>query len=418
MLGGSADIKNKVNIRSKEKNKMDISGLFTGFANNLLQHYQQLINDIKSSSTPRHYYQSTPDNTLPGQVSDTNVPLTEDSYNPSSLPTDPANISDVADDADENNPPVNSDTYISSGEEGVNSEEPTGNIMPDGTYNFKSSSQLNYKLDLSFDLAAISRTVRYLSEGDVEQVEQLSAAGFGLSADFALTGHQIVNSSYENTESSNRMTDHLRGRNVSRMNQAGAFMANSRDFKVQSFYKEASKIKNSFDVVNHNGHSRAINKLAMRYSLDSSFSFANLERFNVQTQKVAEQTPESLGDYFNSTGNLAESGSNNLMATFFDAVDSYLGETESNLLDKTVAFFEQAAKELGFSEPMIAMAKDHLVSTIEGFFDRVDQAINKLESVFAPDQIDTEAEVVDFPIDDQINPDASQAETTQNLAIA
>ncbi|MFH2050179.1 MAG: hypothetical protein ABIJ12_12090, partial [bacterium] len=75
---------------------MDITGLFSGFANNLLQHYQQLINDIKSNSTPRHYYQSSPDNTMPGQVSDINVPLTEDSYNPSSIPTNSANTSDAA----------------------------------------------------------------------------------------------------------------------------------------------------------------------------------------------------------------------------------------------------------------------------------------------------------------------------------
>ena len=405
---------------------MNISGLFSGFANNLLQHYQQLINDIKSNSTPRHYYQSSPDNTIPGQVSDTNVPLTEDYYNPSSIPISTANTSDVAqaqssdvaDDADDSSVPVNSDTYIPSGKEASNSDEAANNIMPDGTYNFKSSSQLNYKLDLSFDLAAISRTVRYLSEGDVTQVEQLTAAGFGLSADFALTGQQIVKAAYENGEASNSLTDHLKGRNVSHMNQAGAFMANSRDFKVQSFYKEASSIKNSFDVKNNNGYSRVVNKLAMRYSLDSSFSFANLERFNVQTKQIADQTPQSLEDYFSNTGNLADTGSNELMATFFDAVDSYLDQTESNLLDKTVAFFEQAASELGFSEPMIAIAKNHLVSTIEGFFDRVDQAINKLESVYAPEQIETETGIVYLPVDDQINPDAGKAETTQNMAIA
>ena len=397
---------------------MNISGLFSGFANNLLQHYQQLINDIKSNSTPRHYYQSSPDNTMPGQVSDTNVPLTEDSYNPATIPTNSANTSNVADDADDNSVPVDADTYIPSGEEASNSDEAADNIMPDGTYNFKSSSQLNYKLDLSFDLAAISRTVRYLSEGDVTQVEQLTAAGFGLSADFALTGQQIVKAAYENGEASNSLTDHLKGRNVNNMNQAGAFMANSRDFKVQSFYKEASSIKNSFDVKNNNGYSRVVNKLAMRYSLDSSFSFANLERFNVQANRVADQAPESLEDYFSNTGNLADTGSNELMATFFDAVDSYLDQTESNLLDKTVAFFEQAASELGFSEPMIAIAKNHLVSTIEGFFDRVDAAINKLESVYAPEQIETETGIVYLPVDDQINPDAGKAETTQNMAIA
>ena len=408
---------------------MGISGLFSSFANNLLNHYQQLISDIKNHQTPKHYTQSTPD-TMPGQVTDANIPLTEDSYNPTVNTTNPNNITnvplvpsnDTVNDADNTNIPVNSDTFVPSGEEPVTGEELPANIQPDGTYNFKSSSQLNYKLDLSFDLAAISRTVRYLSEGDVTQVEQLSAAGFGLSADFALKGHQVVKSSFENTEGSNRMTEHFRGRNMSRMNQASAFMANSRDFKVQSFQREASRIKSSFDVINHNGHSRAINKLSMRYQMDSSFSFANMERFNVQTTKVADQAPASLTDYFNNTCSLAETGSNELMATFFDAVDGYLDQAEENLLDKTVAFFEQAAQELGFSEPMIAMAKDHLVSTIEGFFDRVDLAINKMESTFIPNQVELELEpepsVVEMPFDKPDTPETGKAETTQSMAIA
>jgi hypothetical protein len=404
---------------------MGISGLFSSFANNLLNHYQQLIDDVKSHRTPQHYFKSTPE-ILPGQVSDTNVPLTEDSYDSPINQTNPNDLKDVllapsdetADDVAIKDVPVNSDTFVPSGEEPENSEEAANNIMPDGTYNFKSSSKLDYKLDLSFDLAAISRTVRYLSEGDVTQVEQLSAAGFGLSADFALKGHQVTKTNFENTEDSNRMTDHLRGRNFSRSNQAGAFMANSRDFKVQSFYKEASRIKSSFDVKNHHGHSRAVNKLAMRYSMDSSFSFANLDRFNVQTQQVADQAPEALSAYFDNSGNLSEAGSNELMATFFNAVDGYLDQAESNLLDKTVAFFEQAATELGFSEPMIAMAKDHLVSTIEGFFDRVDAAINSMESKFVPDQIVTEPEVADIPVVDSDNPDAGKAESTESMAMA
>ncbi len=404
---------------------MGITGLFSSFANNLLNHYQQLINDIKSHQTPKHYTQSTPE-IMPGQVSDANVPLTEDSYNSPVSPTNQEEISglplapsnDTVDDVGNTTIPASSDSFVPSGEEPEVGEDAPANIMPDGTYSFKSSSQLDYKLNLSFDLAAISRTVRYLSEGDVDQVEQLSAAGMGLSADFALSGHQVTKTSFENTEGSNRMTDHLRGRNMSQMNQANAFMANSRDFKVQSFYKEASNIRNSFDVMNHNGHSRTINKLAMRYNMDSSFSFANLDRFNVQTQQVADQSPEALGAYFNNTGNLAETGSNDLMATFFNAVDGYLDQAEDNLLEKTVAFFEQAAEELGFSEPMIAMAKDHLISTIEGFFDRVDSAINKLESRFVPDQIVSEPEVVDIPAEEIIDPDAGKAETTESMAIA
>jgi len=406
---------------------MGISGLFSSFANNLLNHYQQLIDDVKSHRTPQHYFKSTPD-IMPGQVSDSKAPLTEDSYNSPINQTNPNDLKDVplapadetASDTAIKDVPVNSDTFVPSGDEPENSEESANNIMPDGTYNFESSSKLKYKLDLSFDLAAISRTVRYLSEGDVTQVEELSAAGFGLSADFALKGHQVTKTNFENTEDSNRMTEHLRGRNFSRSRQAGAFMANSRDFKVQSFYKEASKIKSSFDVVNHHGHSRAVNKLAMRYRMDSSFSFANLDRFNVQTQQVADQAPESLGNYFGNTDSLANTGSNELMATFFNAVDGYLDQAEDNLLEKTVAFFEHAATELGFSEPMIAMAKDHLVSTIEGFFDRVDTAINSMESKYVPDQIVTEPEVADteIPVVDPANPDAGKAESTESMAMA
>jgi hypothetical protein len=127
-----------------------------------------------------------------------------------------------------------------------------------------------------------------------------------------------------------------------------------------------------------------VNQFALRYRLDNQFSFGYLQKFNVQTQQVAAQSPDAVEGYANAAGDLALNGSGDLMSTFFDAVDSYLTDSEAALTDKITQFFDQAATELGFSEEQVAAVKDHLTDTISGFFDRVQEAMSKVETAFAP----------------------------------
>ena len=118
--------------------------------------------------------------------------------------------------------------------------------------------------------------------------------------------------------------------------------------------------------------------------LDNSFSFAFLDRFNIQTRDVAEQVPESLSSYLASAGNMAESGTSEMMAAFFDAVDGYLDEAEVTLADNVGRFFDLAAEALGFSGEMVDSAKVQLTETVASFFDQVETALASLQSRFLP----------------------------------
>jgi len=379
-------------------------GFLANIGENFRNHYLRMTDDMLGNRTPQHFHRSTPLQNL-NQLSPT--PATPvDRWEPSSKVTpetgseqtvqqNPTN--DVP--ADTNTPintpsveeiPVTPETevtdeFVPSGETPSEDISKSPENNPDGTYSLIRASHLDYKLDLRFDLAAISQTVRYLAGGDTTGVEQMEAAGFGLSADFALKGFQITQSQFpEGDDPTNRnLQTHGLTRTASR--QAGLFQANSRDFALQSFFRESTKQQQSYNVMVRNGHQRAVNRFAFRFKFDSQFSFSHLQRFNVQTNNMANQMPESLGKYLNAAGEVAQSGSNNMMATFFDAVDAYLNQAEDQLLGKTVAAFEQAADELGFSGSMVEMAKNHLTGSIESFFNRVDAALGEMRTQFVPE---------------------------------
>jgi len=254
------------------------------------------------------------------------------------------------------------------------------------TYSFQQQSRLDYRMDLQFDLGTFTRTIESLSEGDTKSVENLFAAGFGLSADLAFRGSSVTR--VDGATDGNAATD---GRQIAatraraRGVQSSYYKAAGDNFAVESFTREAHRIRRSSLMINQGGHQLAINKFAMRYSLDSRFSVANLNRFNVQTQQVAEQIPDAVNQYVDSAGEVAEKGSTEMMSAFFDTVDSYLGQAEDRLIENAQAFLDAAAKELGFSDETMAMAKDHLVGSIENFFDRVDSAVSQLQAQYVPE---------------------------------
>ena len=78
-------------------------------------------------------------------------------------------------------------------------------------------------------------------------------------------------------------------------------------------------------------------------------------------------------------------GLSEMMATFFDAVESYLAETEAAITANTEAFFQSAAAELGFSDALVNYSAEQLTGTIESFFDRVESAVAELESYYVPE---------------------------------
>jgi len=361
---------------------MDISGFLAAVANNMKDRYLSLAQDVSVGRTPSYYKNSPTESQTPAETApvETEQPKV-DSYEPSK----------AASTATDKTAPANESRTKT-----TENETPQTPVekQPDGTYYYKRQAELSYKLDLSFNLAAVMRTVEQIADGDVTAVDEFAAAAFGLSADFGLKGYQKVETNMIEE------TDPYRKRSFSsaKSRSTGAMAAQTKNFALESFYREASKVRRSLNESVRGDHRRAVNKFAVRYRLDNKFSMAFADRFNVQTQQVAEKAPDSVGDYVNSAGDIAAGGSTDLMSTFFDAVDGYLADSEQGLLDKVTAFFNQAAEELGFSGAAVEMAREHLTGTIESFFDRVGAALDGIESKFVPTaEIPETPEVPEIP---------------------
>jgi len=306
-------------------------------------------------------------------------------------PVQPVVQPEVTDRYEPSNQPLPENTETSTDQtKTTDNEQPAVDVKPDGTYYYKRQARLDYKLDLSFNLGAFMSTARSLSEGDTEAVESLAAAGFGLSADFDIKGKQTVETNL--TDEADPEKAMLKNLTRARSRQVGQFKVQSEDFALQSFYKEATDIRRSLNIKVQGNHRRAVNKIAFRYRLDNRFSFALAERFNVQTQQMAGETPETLNGYFDAAGNLAEKSTPDMMATFFDAVEDYLAQTEDKLTAEVESFFQTAAAELGFTGELVDTAASQLTGAIDNFFDRVTGAVQKLESKLVPNTTQPVAE--------------------------
>lgn len=358
---------------------MGILGFFNSVANQLINRYQHLTDKLTPRS-PAHQHRDFNRTTLPALRPST------DTYEPSTATAEasprPTDTVDLSGDrpAPETGPDASADTAPAAPAD----EAPTAPAAAgtDGTYHVRRQARLDYRLDLRFDLAAVQRTVRQLSEGDTTALENLVAGGFGLRAAFDLKGSQAVETNLVEPRTEGPSASHARGADMVKARQASEFSAASRDFAVQSFQKESSRLMRTYDVLAKDNYRRAVNQFAFRYRSDSSFSFAFLERFTVQSGRMAEQMPESAEQYVGSAGNVAEMGSSQMMATFLDAVDAYLDDAEQGLLDKALGSFDQAAKELGFAGDTVDIARDHLTGSIESFFDRVDNALGDIRARF------------------------------------
>ncbi len=256
-----------------------------------------------------------------------------------------------------------------------------------GTYSFRRTARLDYSMTLQFDMATMTRTVQSLAEGDRQSVEQFAAAGFGLNADMAFSGSQTIETTGGNPAQPTDDPSHTRQSSFSAASTTTRTAYQSKQVAVQSFFREASAVRRSLDVKQHDNHSRVTNQLGMRFQLDSEFKFAQLNRFNVQTRQVAQSQPEAMPQYLNGVGEVGEKGSSTLMGSFFDAVESYLDQSESAMTTRASEFFDTATAELGFSGELVDSARDQLLGSIDSFFGRVDEAMSTLESQYAPQQM-------------------------------
>jgi hypothetical protein len=404
---------------------MNMVSFFASVAENFKARYDSLSRALSRNETPDYYRN-------PSSATNTNIPVpvkpAEDSVeispdarkmaDDSQSLQEPETTSTAATPA-EVEKDIDDEAPVTPENDSDEAQEPVETPDQPATYSVQQKSRLEYRMNLEFDLGTFTRTIEKLSEGDTKSVEELFAAGFGLSADLALRGRSVTQTTggVESEATSGRQVSASRSR--SRGVQANFYKAVGDNFAVESFTREAHRIRRSSLNINSGGHQLAINRFSMRYSLDSRFSVSNLNRFNVQTQQVADEMPESVNKYIDSAGQVAEKGSVEMMATFFDTVDSYLGQAEDRLIENAQAFLDAAAKELGFSEETMAMAKDHLVGSIENFFDRVDSAVSQLQAQYAPEMVSepVQPEVREMVTPEQLyNPAVAEEEQTVALA--
>jgi len=282
------------------------------------------------------------------------------------------------------------------------------------TYSFERKAQLDYRMDLRFELAAFTRAVENLAEGDSDEARRLAAAGFGFSANLAFNGSQTVRTSGDD----NAPAPTAQQRSLDGSSQAASFSKHSENFALEGFYKEAASVRRSSKVINSAAHRMTVNKFASRFQMDSRFSFSFLERFNEQTEQTAVNNPNEVNRYIQSAGDIAETGTPELMAAFFDGVDGFLNGAEEALTARATAMFNEAAAELGFEGEMVDFARDQFVGTIDRFFDRVESAITAIRSQF---EVPEPNALINEPIVPEVetNPDRnpSAADYSSNLAV-
>ncbi len=273
----------------------------------------------------------------------------------------------------------------------IQTADPYGQTAPDtqsATYD-REFSHLRYSLDLNFDAQALQRSMQQLTTIQTEDgtrvsetLETLSSLNIGLGLNFQVEGLRVS----EQAELTNSVG----------AEKAGHYQRQAAGNQFENLLKQASRTNQKLPSGNRFGYQLAVNSFALRYSADAQFSFSHFSRFNTQVTALGETDSAAVDSLTSSAGDLAEFASNNLMESFLDSVDAYLGDSEANLLEKIDQFFEIAASELGLSSDAIAQAKEQLSATVENFFDKVESSINALKTqVFGITAPSADAAVID-----------------------
>lgn len=327
------------------------------------------------------------------------TPEAEETTTPTEVPEEEAIYTNPEDDS-----VADSDNESTTDEESVPATE--DDSRADSNV-IKRSASMDFKMKLEFSLASFTQMVEEIADGE-KSVTEFAAAGFGLSAGIDITGKQVVDSTSSDIE---RNPGRMRGMNALKSQQAGSFAANSKNFKLRTFYSESSRIARSLKLEHVSGYQRAVNKFALRYRLDNKFSFEYLNRFNSQTEELNNVDGSSVGSYIDAASANAEYATNDMMATFFGAVDDYLASAESDLLTKAEEYFSMAAEELGFSTDMIDMVKSQITDSIESFFNKVESSVSLLESKYV-----TQPEIATQPETPSVEEDPVAVTNEQMMA--
>lgn len=246
-------------------------------------------------------------------------------------------------------------------------------------------SNLDIRMKLQFSMRSIIQMAQRIENGETTSTEELKQASFGLKADFRARGmtRTEVRGGDEVEQGHGHHGDVSRFRSKTKLSlrRAGGYQAQGADFNLRGFFKENMRVRDSLKIEQHGDHQIATHKFEMRYKFDSTFNIEHMNTFNAQTEKMAESDEGKLQSFLTQAGNVAETGTTEMMASFFDTVDGYLKNAEDQMLASANAFLNAAAGEMG--EGFASMGiKELITSRIESFFDAVETAVTSLKTMF------------------------------------
>ncbi len=240
-----------------------------------------------------------------------------------------------------------------------------------------SFTNLRYKLKLEFNMQAIEQTVQQLSvrqdsESTTtdESFERLFSGGFNFSADLKISGTSVQTSGTNNPRTDNGLA-------IGKYRHAEN-IEHGRDLQ-----RSAARTKEELPEDARGQYQVAVNRFSLRYKTDAQFSVSHFSRFQSHVKQLAGENPESVGQYSDQAGRLAQSASGDVVGQFFDTVDSYMSDKEANLVENAERYFDLAAESLGLSPEAVQAAKATVTGRIESFFDSVENNLDTLKAKFS-----------------------------------
>jgi len=277
-----------------------------------------------------------------------------------------------------------------------------------------SRTRAKFNLNMIFNLSQFEQTVSAFAEDAQDgQVNIADYTDLNIGLHTKLKMKVSQKEYYQLAEGTEGTPAELKYRERGRLFGLSSALLKSRGFEAAAFYRESMRASYKMNQEFEDGFLRVSRKLAMRYTQDFHLNLRSMNLYNTQAQAM-DQTGD-LNNYLNSTEALVDSqqASGDLLNQFFDTVQGYLDGAEEQLIDKVNNFFDAMAGEMGLDSSMFDIARDTMISSIEGFFGRIDSAVSNVTAKYMPQP---EAPVEIPPPPDTPAPELEQA--TEAAAVA
>jgi len=168
---------------------------------------------------------------------------------------------------------------------------------------------------------------------------------------------------------------------VSRYRASGSVRTSARDrsSKLDLFYRQSEKVESRISTQQVQSYRGVRNKIAAEFTYNFSLDFSMLRQFNDQTMRLNEHGDEAVAGYLDTTGRLLDTSVQSVKS-FFNAVDSMLDSSRANFMKRVEKFFNDLKAAYGEDAAFLDRDKQAIVQEATGFFDSVQQALDKAEA--------------------------------------